>query len=485
MCNYVLLLSYNMSNNLSEFTHKLRQHLLHVPTQDQEAFFENITSFIFSEEYQPTFILKGYAGTGKTTCISTIVNTLKEIDINCVLAAPTGRAAKVMSNYTHRHSSTIHRLIYKLKKGGDGFSNFQLQPNKNQNTLFIVDEASMIGDHSSDFGRSLLDDLFTYVYSGLNCRLLLVGDSAQLPPVGCSDSPALDEEYLKSSFSTTVFTSTLKQVVRQQADSGVLYNATNLRVQLLEGTEELYPKLDVGTYHDILKLEGADVVDTLTSAYDNDGVDETIVVCRSNKRANIYNQQIRARIRWQESEISAGDYIMCVKNNYFWLPEEAEAKFIANGDILYINSLRSHKELYGLRFCTASVNLIDYPNMPAIDIIVMLDTLTSESPALTQEQNKRFYEEVLQDYADEPSRTKRNELVKKNEYFNALQIKFAYALTCHKAQGGQWEHVFIDHGYLTDEMMNQDFFRWLYTAITRTKSKVYLVNFNKEFFSDL
>jgi len=327
----------------------------------------------------------------------------------------------------------------------------------------------------------LLDDLIRYVTSGVNCKLILVGDTAQLPPVGITISPALDVEYLQGHFSLTIDSVELKEVVRQAEGSGILVNATIIRNMISEGIGRS-PQFRTDPFADIVRLSGNDLEDALNQAYSNSGVEGTTVICRSNKRANLFNQQIRARIRWQESELSAGDFLMIVKNNYNWLPEESKAGFIANGDTVELLKISTIKENYGFRFADASIRMIDYPGEPAIEVKLILDSISAETPSLTSEQNKKLYEGVLADYMDIPDRRKRMISLKKDPFYNALQVKFAYAITCHKAQGGQWENVFVDQGYLTKEMINIEFLRWLYTAVTRATQKLYLVNFNKEFF---
>jgi exodeoxyribonuclease-5 len=332
-------------------------------------------------------------------------------------------------------------------------------------------------------GTNLLEDLFTYVNQGENCRLLLVGDTAQLPPVGLSYSPALDPAYLKRLFRVPVGMTELTEVMRQELDSGVLLNATRLRLSIAEDSKQ-FPEFQVQGYDDLIRVSGSDLIDALEDSYRQNGADETIVICRSNKRANLYNQQIRARIRWQEDEISIGDHIMIVKNNYFWLPKESRAGFIANGDTAEIVSIRKYFSVHGFRFADVTIRLLDYPEEAEFDARIILDTLTAESPALTSAQQQQLFESVAADYADAGSKGAIYRKMKEDPFFNALQVKFAYAVTCHKAQGGQWNTVFIEQGYITEEMINADFLRWLYTALTRATSRVYLINFNKEFFGE-
>lgn len=368
----------------------------------------------------------------------------------------------------------------------DGSWGFKLQQNLHADTLFIVDEASMISNtgglsNGGMFGNgSLLDDLIDYVNSGNNCKLIFIGDTAQLPPVGLNISPALDIEYLKAIFNFSIDSFELTEVVRQSETSGILTNATTLRNQL-KAADNTYPKFILNNYKDIIRLEGSELEDALNKAYSDYGAEDVMVICRSNKRANIFNQQIRARIRWQESELSSGDYMMVVKNNYFWLPEESKAGFIANGDIIQLLRVGHIQEMHGFRFADVRMKLIDYPDEPELEVRLLLDTIMGESPALSQTDNKKLYDAVALDYADVPDRRLRLKKIKEDPFFNALQVKFAYAITCHKAQGGQWPCVFVEQGYLTDEMINTEYLRWLYTAVSRASQQLYLVNFNKEF----
>ncbi len=474
--------------NAAEFKGVLLQQFPHQPTSGQAALIDKISRFCTEPESAKVFVLKGYAGTGKTTIISALINSLPALHQKSILLAPTGRAAKVLSKYSQKQAFTIHKKIYKRVSNADGIGRFIIQPNLHTHTIFIVDEASMIsngGGLSGNFSdqSGLLDDLIRYVSAGSNSKLIFIGDTAQLPPVGLSISPALDIEYLKRNYSFSIDTIELKDVVRQDAGSGILANATDIRNSITPDTAQT-PRFTIDPFKDVIRLTGNDLEDALNSAYSKHGVEGTAVICRSNKRANQYNQQIRARIRWQESELSTGDYLMVVKNNYHWLPDESRAGFIANGDIIEVLKAGSVKEQYGFRFIDASIRMVDYPEEQTLDVKLIVDTLVSETPSLTSEQNKRLYEGVLADYSDIADRRKRMVELKKDPFFNALQVKFAYAITCHKAQGGQWESVFVDQGYLTKDMINTDFLRWLYTAVTRATEKLYLVNFNKEFFGD-
>ena len=442
-----------------------------------------LEKFLSSVNEDECFILKGYAGTGKTTLISALVKVLPKMKLKSVLLAPTGRAAKVISNYSGRKAFTIHKKIYRKKVAASPEMNFVLGDNIMENTLFIVDEASMISDQVHDYSRqSLLQDLISYVYNGKNCKLMLVGDTAQLPPVGSAISPALNGQFVSDQFRLKVFTYELTDVVRQEKESGILFNATQLR-ELVRKGEEVFPKFKIRGYKDIFRMTGERLVEGLNYAYDKYGMENTIVICRSNKNANAYNQNIRNRILYREEELSGGDHIMVVRNNYFWLkPEDNSGDFIANGDIARIRKVRRIEEQYGFRFAELVIELLDYPEEEPLSCKVMLDTLYSETPSLSNADNKRFYEAVLQDYMHIENKKFRMEELKKDPYYNALQIKFAFAVTCHKAQGGQWPAVFIDQGYLTDEMLNTEFLRWLYTGVTRSNKELFLVNFSDQFF---
>ena len=429
-------------------------------------------------------MLKGYAGTGKTTIVASLVKTLPKLALKTVLLAPTGRAAKVISNYSGKKAFTIHKRIYRKKSAMSLDMSFIISENLAENTIFIVDEASMISNEAADFsGKSLLEDLLMYVYSGKNCKLMLVGDTAQLPPVGSDYSPALDTKLLSEVFTRTVFNYELTDVVRQQKQSGILYNATHIR-ELIRSKKEEFPQLKVKGFPDIYNMTGEKLPEGLQYAYDKYGMENTLVVCRSNKNANNYNLQIRNRILYREEELSGGDYLMVVRNNYYWLAADEQSNaFIANGDIAKIRKMKNITELYGFRFADVVLEFLDYPDDEPLTCKVMLDTLYSETPSLSNVDNKRLFEAVMEDYQHIANKRMRMEELKKNPYFNALQVKFAYAVTCHKAQGGQWDAVFVDQGYLTEEMLNTDFLRWMYTAVTRSVKELFLVNFNAKFFS--
>lgn len=470
-----------------EFSRILLQLFPFEATPGQRTLLTKLSAFILGKNLDHIFVIKGYAGTGKTTLVGSLVKAMPALNGKTMLLAPTGRAAKVLSNYTQKPAFTIHKKIYIRRPTEEGGFAFHLQQNLHTNTVFIIDEASMIPNSGglikgSGFGGgSLLDDLITYVFSGTNCKLVFIGDTAQLPPVGMDVSPALDIEFLKASYSFQVDSFELTEVVRQAEDSGILTNATSLRdqVRLKKGMQ---PHFMLDGFKDVIRIDGAELEDALNEAYNKFGAEDTMIVCRSNKRANIYNQQIRARIRWQESELSAGDFMMVVKNNYTWLPDESKAGFIANGDIIEILRVGKIQEMHGFRFADVRMRMIDYPDEPDLEVRLLLDTIMSEAPALSQADNKKLFDSVMLDYGDIADRRLRLKKVKEDGFFNALQVKFSYAVTCHKAQGGQWPCVFVEQGYLTDEMMNVEYLRWLYTGMTRASKKLYLVNFNKEFY---
>lgn len=472
-----------------EFSIILLKHFPFETTNGQRTLLNKLAEFILGNNSSQLFVIKGYAGTGKTTIVRSLVQSLPVVNGKTVLLAPTGRAAKVLSNYTKQQAYTVHKKIYYKKPTSEGGIAFQRQQNLHANTIFIIDEASMISNSGglSDGGMfgggSLLDDLVEYVFSGINCKLIFIGDTAQLPPVGLDVSPALDIEYLKSSFHYPIDSFELTEVVRQTENSGILTNATEIRNQIKAG-ENSKPHFNLADFKDVIRIDGSELEDALNSAYDNYGAEDSMVICRSNKRANIFNQQIRARIRWQEDELSSGDYMMVVRNNYFWLPEESKAGFIANGDIIQLMRVGNIREMHGFRFADVRMRMIDYPDEPELETRLLLDTISSESPALSQADNKKLYESVALDYSDVADRRLRLKKIKEDGFFNALQVKFAYAVTCHKAQGGQWPCVFVEQGYLTDEMINTEYLRWLYTAVSRATKKLYLVNFNKDFFDE-
>jgi len=466
----------------------LLEEFPHETTEGQEQLMGELAVFltISWKKASALFILKGYAGTGKTTVVKALVNVLPALGKRTVLMAPTGRAAKVMAGYTSKQAHTIHRKIYFAWTNKDGQIELKLQKNLHRHTLFIVDEASMIQHAMPVEGqlfstRNLLDDLFDYVKSGENCRLLFIGDAAQLPPVGLDYSPALDTVFLQNGYNLEIDSFELTEVVRQSQKSGVLVNATHIREQIMK-QELRFPMFRTDGFPDVYRISGADLEEMLNQAYAGEGRENNVVVCRSNKRANTFNREIRKRILYLDGEITTGDYLMVVKNNYFWLPLESSTGFIANGDIVEVTRIRMFEELYGFRFADITIRFLDYPDEKELDVKILLDTLTSESAALTQPENNRLFNTVMEDFADIPSRRGRVEKVKASPHFNALQVKFAYALTCHKTQGGQWDTIFIDQGYLNENMLNVEYLRWLYTAVTRATKRMFLVNFQERFF---
>lgn len=461
--------------------------LEHEPTNDQYRMIHQLGEFVLSSDPNQVFLLKGYAGTGKTTLVSALINILPQVKKRSLLLAPTGRAAKVLAGYSGKPAYTIHKKIYRLYTRKDGSMKIMLNKNMHKNTIFFVDEASMIPDRSNDskgFAQhSLLDDLMEYVYSGENCKMILIGDTAQLPPVGLTISPALNEDFLKSTYSLDLFSDELTEVVRQEQSSGILANATQLREKI--AVEDFdYPFFRTNKLPQIFRINGNELEEALMDTFNGRTTEESVVITRSNKRANLYNKEIRRRILFQFEELSAGDYMMVVKNNYFWLPGESKAGFIANGDIIEIMKVRNIEDMYGFRFADVTIRLVDYPDEEDLDVKLLLDTIDTESASLTYEQNQKLFNAVMEDYMDAGSRRKRLEKIKGNPYFNALQVKFAYSLTCHKTQGGQWDNVFVEQGFFKDEMLSVDYLRWLYTALTRATKQLYLVNFKQEFFEE-
>ena len=452
------------------------------PTFEQEKVIKKLADFLFSRNSEGLFLLKGYAGTGKTSLIGALVKTLDSLEQKCVLLAPTGRAAKVFAHYAGHPAYTIHKKIYRQKSFSNEVDNFSINDNLHQHTLFIVDEGSMIandGLSGSMFGTGrLLDDLIQYVYSGQGCRLMLIGDTAQLPPVGEEESPALSADVLRG-YGLEVHESMLTEVVRQLSDSGILWNATELRRYIAEEDFFTLPMITVEDFPDVKVVPGNELIETIGECYDRAGMDETIVVCRSNKRANIYNKGIRNTILYREEELESGDLLMVAKNNYFWTEGCKEIDFIANGDIAEVSRVRREREMYGFRFADVTLRFPDYNDME-LEATVLLDTLHTDSPALPKEMSDKLFYAVLEDYADITIKRERMKKMKSDPYYNALQVKYAYAVTCHKAQGGQWQRVFLDQGYMTEDMLSPDYFRWLYTAFTRATETLYLVNWPKE-----
>ncbi|MBQ8361159.1 MAG: AAA family ATPase [Bacteroidaceae bacterium] len=452
------------------------------PTVEQDEAIQKLSAFVLSSHRQGGFILRGYAGTGKTALIGALVRLLDKLEQRVVLMAPTGRAAKVFSQYAGHAAYTIHKRIYRQKAFNGEGGNFSLADNLTPHTLFIVDEASMIandGLSGTAFGTGrLLDDLINYVYAGDGCRLLLLGDTAQLPPVGEEESPALSGNIIRG-YGMNVEEMDLTQVVRQLDGSGILWNATRLRHLITTNQAWTAPTIRLQGFADIRHLPGNELIETLEECYANAGYDETMVICRSNKRANVYNNGIRARILYREEILCSGDLVMIAKNNYFWSEDCKELDFIANGDIAVVHRVRHSHELYGFQFADVTLRFPDYDDFE-LEANVLLDTLQSDYPALSQEQNCALFNAVMEDYADIPLKQDRMKKMKKDPHFNALQLKYAYAITCHKAQGGQWRKVFLDQGYITEEMITPEYFRWLYTAFTRATETLYLVNFPKE-----
>lgn len=497
-----------------ELVYQIRQSFGFEPTLDQYHALITFASFITDSDDRAVMIMRGSAGTGKTSLSGAIVRTMKRLRQRVVLLAPTGRAAKVFSVNSDTPASTIHRRIYRQKSMEGAFS---LAPNMHTDTLFMVDEASMIaneGLRESVFGTGcLLDDLVHFVYSGRNCRLMLIGDKAQLPPVGEEESPALCSNFM-SGYGLTVYDSDLKEVLRQSQQSGILYNATVIRQMITHDEATELPKIRFHGFADIVCVPGDELIESLATSYSQVGMDETMVVTRSNKRANIYNQGIRNQVLWREEELTSGDWLMIVKNNYFWTEQDAvknraglakdstspaavaavsqpatttlqpmpaeqpTPSFIANGDRAVIQRVRNRRDLYGFHFVDLWLQFPDYDNYE-LQVTALTDSLSTEAPALTREQNQQLFEQVMLDYADIRTKPERFKKLREDPYYNALQIKYAYAVTCHKAQGGQWAHVYVDQGYMTDEMLTPDYIHWLYTAFTRATEKLFLVNWPK------
>ena len=464
---------------------QIKSNFPFVPTNEQEFSLDKIAQFILSGDERKVFLLCGYAGTGKTSLVAALVHTMEQLERRTVLLAPTGRAAKVFSQYSGRAAYTIHKWIYRQKSILDG-STFLLMENRAVNTLFIVDEASMIANGgASNFGSgALLDDLLEFVYSGRGCSLLLLGDTAQLPPVGEELSPALSAHYLRSMM-LDVTSVEMTQVMRQLAGSGILQNATDLRNVISSGATGVLPGIKLKGFADICRVQGDELIEAIDSCYSSVGVDDTIILCRSNKRANVYNEGVRRRILYREEELNRGDILMVVKNNYYWREELGKEDktilekldFIANGDVARVVRVGSAEEMYGFRFADVTLSFGDYEDCE-LDVKIILSTLTSESPSLTRAEGESLFTAVWDDYPEIKSRRKRMEQVRRSPYYSALQVKYGYAVTCHKAQGGQWRRVFLDQGYVTPEMATPDYYRWLYTAFTRASERLYLVNWS-------
>ena len=495
-----------MINNYLE--RQIKEYFPYEPTSEQDLVLKALAKFLVSTSSDSLFLLRGFAGTGKTSLVAALVQALDALKQKCILLAPTGRAAKLFALYAHHPAFTIHKKIYRQRSFDNSTDNFALADNLQKHTLFLVDEASMIandGISGSLFGTGrLLDDLVHYVYSGEGCRLLLMGDAAQLPPVGEELSPALTADALRG-YGLQVEEMELTQVVRQGAASGILWNATRLRERITTDNCWSLPKIRLSGFADVRVVNGNELLEEIEACYNRDGADETMVVCRSNKRANLYNIGIRNRILWREEELESGDMLMVAKNNYYWTELEAAANqearrqaaasgnaaagalqgkeslpdFIANGELAVVRRVRRTRELYGFRFADVALAFPDYDDY-TMEVTLLLDTLHSDAPALNRDEGERLFQTVLEDYADIPLKRDRMKKMKQDPHFNALQVKYAYAVTCHKAQGGQWRNVFLDQGYLSEEYLTPDYFRWLYTAFTRATGTLYLVNYPKE-----
>ncbi len=469
-----------MDTSLTSYiSQQIRLNFPHQPTEEQSEAIEKLSAYLVSKDGEALFVLRGYAGTGKTLLVSALVKTMQKFQRRTVLLAPTGRAAKVFSSYSKHPAFTIHKYIYRQKTFSSEIENFSLNVNLTKDTIFIVDEASMISNsglsgHIFGSGR-LLDDLMQFVYSGNGCKLMLVGDTAQLPPVGEDESPALSTTELEG-YGMHIIEQNLSQVVRQEQESGILRNASAIRAAIQQERYDILPKIKFSGYTDIIRLSGEDLISTLSSCYDHDGLDETVVICRSNKRANIYNNGIRAQILYREEELESGDVLMIAKNNYFWTEQCKEMDFIANGENAIVRRVRHSRELYGFHFVDVTLTFPDYQDLE-IESTLLLDTLHTEAPALSAEENDRLFTTILEDYADISLKRDRMKKMKADPYYNALQVKYAYAITCHKAQGGQWKNVFLDQAYISPDYITPDYFRWLYTAFTRATGTLYLVNY--------
>ena len=477
---------------VDELKYKILLQFGFPPTLEQANALDVFARFLTDRNPQVVMILRGSAGTGKTSLSGAIVRTLQSIRQKVMLLAPTGRAAKVFSLNSGTPAYTIHRRIYREKSFSGVDGQFNLNDNLFTDTLFMVDEASMIanlGLGGMNFGSGcLLDDLVHFVYQGRNDRLMLIGDKAQLPPVGEEESPALNAAMLQG-YGLTVYECDLNEVLRQSEQSGILYNATMIRQMITHDDITQLPKIRFSGFSDIKPMPGAELIEALADSYHHVGLDDTIVVTRSNKRANIFNQGIRNMVLDREEELSQGDILMIVKNNYYWMEEERKKikekdnqvpsneipAFLANGDRAKVLKVRRRIDLYGFRFATLLLQFPDYGNYE-LEATVLLDTLTSEAPALTHEQQEQLFHQIEEDYQDVPLKADRMKAIRQDQFYNALQVKFAYAVTCHKAQGGQWAHVYVDQGYMTDDMLTPDYIHWLYTAFTRATEMLYLVN---------
>ncbi len=464
-------------------SHLLKQRFAFEPTAGQLKLFDLMDDFLDSKHDSEILVLKGYAGTGKTSLIPALVQVLPLFNFKYLLMAPTGRAAKVMSGYTKKSAFTIHKIIFKqIADPGSGLLKFSRLKNYNKHTIFIVDEASMLSE-DDNFGQAgVLSQLMDFVFEHPTNRLILIGDTAQLPPVGQEKSPALDKIFIETKFKRPVLEVELTEVMRQQQDSGILINATKLRNQLKINKVEI--AFETRQFKDVYRMTGEKLEDGLRYSYDKFGPEQTMVVCRSNKSALMFNNHIRMGLLYRQDEVEAGDHLMVVRNNYHFVPTDSPSGFLANGDYLWVKKMVNTEEMYGFRFATLEFQLVDLPDAEPFEAKVILDTLHTHTPALTADQNKELYFAVLEDYQDIKSKKLLNEKLREDPYLNALQIKYAYAVTCHKSQGGQWQSVFVDQGYITEEQINKEYIRWLYTAITRASSELFLVNFNQKLFKN-
>jgi exodeoxyribonuclease-5 len=469
----------------SNFYTKVIEFLKHEPSEEQKQLISELILFTLNKVENQVFILKGYAGTGKTTILGAFTQALNAFKVKTRLLSPTGRAAKVLTKKSNLPAYTIHKQIYRRKSIGDDFNHLSLNLNLHTNTLFIIDESSMISEYATSndgnvSSRNLLDDVLNYVFTGKNCKLIFLGDEGQLPPVGSDSSPALDKIHLATNyFSLHIHEFCLNQIYRQSKKSGILYNATRLRDKKVK-----IPFLNATNFEDVVRLSWEEFQDSLESSYSNVGIDDTLVITRSNVQANRYNNEIRSRILWFEEILSSGDLLMVVKNNYYWVNEQTSMGFIANGELLKVKRLKKIEQLYGFDFARIDVQFVDYEDINELEVLVMLESLHCEGPSLNRTRIKELFFAIEQDYLYEKNKKKRYELILKNPYFNALQVKYGYAVTCHKSQGGQWSHVYIDQGYLNNDSMDQNYFRWLYTAVTRASSKVFFINFNEDVFEN-
>ena len=481
---YIMNMTQKPHLNASRLEGFLLDNFGFIPTESQQGLIRAMARFLLSSKPHCLLMVKGYAGTGKTSMVNTLVKTLPAVSMRSVLLAPTGRAAKVLSSYSGTRAYTIHKKIYFQQRTPSGGMAFVPAKNLHTNTVFVVDEASMIGweNYGAPGGGNLLLDLFEYVFNGQNCRLILIGDGAQLPPVGSPISPALDLKFLKSEFSLTAAMCELTEVMRQRDDSGILDLATDIRACLEGGSLDDLP-IQTPSKPDVLHIDGVELQDYLEEVFGKYGPEGSVIVNRSNKRCNLFNQEIRARVFYREEEISTGDYIMSVKNNYHWLSDDSKAGFIANGDVMEILRIGKHVERYGFNFIYVSARMIDYPDEQPVEMVLWIDSLMVEGPSMNSTDWEKLYRGVLEDYMHLPTKAERNKAVKKDDFYNAVQVKFAYAVTCHKAQGGQWPAVIVDQGYITEEMIDEEYFRWLYTAVTRATEKLYLLNFSDKIIS--